>query len=277
MGGTSISKSRAEILGRYLRENFLKTVRAFPIAILLTSLSCATPPHVSDQTSTTAAPKPAPIESAISIASIPPNATQFVYQVPPVAPEGEVKIVAMGWTEIRTQNDDSVKLPALHIRFIANKRANSAATDAQDWSLDVRLQQIQFAGFDDVIRPLFVSAASENLPYVRVGNNQEAAIELYYPLPAPLALAAQKVPLPKFDLRWSILTSLQSLSETTQPVELYPEAKIKSIYPNLTQQKRAKVRAPAATLKHAAAQNQVYWWQDPFGEVPPAFSTISIW
>ena len=172
--------------------------------------------------------------SSAADAASPNDAQQILVRIPSEGElEGDVQIQVLGFTEIRPNGDESVRIPALHLRMIPRNEKS-----VTDWNIDSRLQQIRFTGAVDMIRPLFVESASETLPFIRVPRGQSLEIDLYFAIPGTYVAANAST----FELNWQLLAS----DATTNQVSRF---------------NRPAIDAAAPVVTPGAGR---IWWQDPF-------------
>lgn len=180
------------------------------------------------------------------------------YQIPPTKnPEGEMRVTALGITDLKIRGDDRNRVTALHLQLEAkNSRSRT------DWNLDSRLQQIRFSGSSEQIRPLFVQANSQSLPFIRIPSGATEVIDLFYAIPKNIS--AENAP--SFELNWTMLASDESITQTTIFKRLYPESRRTGLLPFEQEEEAEPVKRDPA-MKGTPMMRE--WWQDPYGYATP--------
>jgi len=86
------------------------------------------------------------------------------YQIPPAAPQGDVRLASFGLAELRPANGSGDGRPALHLRMVVSNN------DAQPWTIDTREQKLDVQSTGS-IPPAFSTTHEGNagLPVVTVG------------------------------------------------------------------------------------------------------------
>jgi hypothetical protein len=171
--------------------------------------------------------------------------------------EGEIKVIALGMTDLKIRGDDRNRVSALHIRMEAKNEKSRA-----DWNLDSRLQQIRFSGSGDRLRPLFVQADSQSLPFIKVPSGTTIEIDLFYALPK--AIAPNNAP--SFELNWTLLASDQTVANTTTFKRLYPESRTTDAYAFEKDEDEPPAKSDPASKGTPMMRE---WWQDPYGYATP--------
>ncbi len=127
------------------------------------------------------------------------------YEVPPEAPRGEVNVASLGIVDLSV-DQNGPKTRFLQIRMIA---ANN--NDTGPWVIDSREQLLSLAN-EGQSRPAFVNTDRQDAPNITVAPTQKRTIDLFYPLPEPLAKANS---VSQFDLLWHVQTPSREVAERT--------------------------------------------------------------
>jgi hypothetical protein len=129
------------------------------------------------------------------------------YQIPPEAPQGDVRLASFGLAELRPASGSSEDRPALHLRMVVSNNGS------EPWTVDTREQKldVQSAGS---IPPAFSATHEGNagLPLVTVGPGSKRIIDLFFPLPEGLQSASA---IPEFDAIWNVHAGSQDVVERT--------------------------------------------------------------
>jgi hypothetical protein len=129
------------------------------------------------------------------------------YQIPPNAPEGDVRLASFGMSRISPSGTPNQAEQAVHLRMIVTDN------DRAPWTLDTRQQVIALSDGQQ-LAPAYVTTreGQAGLPSVTVPANGKRIIDLFYPLPANMQQASQ---VPEFDVVWHIRTPQQEVTERT--------------------------------------------------------------
>ena len=206
------------------------------------------------------------------------------YSIPTAsAPQGQLQILTLGQTQLRSRADDAVQLPALHLRMIVHNGKSDLG-----WNLDARQQQIRFSGSDEAIGPVYVQAESHTFPFIRITKAATSVIDLYYILPPALAMGHA----PTFQVSWQMIAGDQSAAALSPNKHIYPDP-TPDVYPleQIAMSSRTPSSAVAAAGSVSGASSSASdslgsssgasqsasdsvagaerkWWQDPFVDVP---------
>jgi hypothetical protein len=130
------------------------------------------------------------------------------YQIPPKAPQGDVRLAYFGVTKIAVNGAPNQKQKAVHMRMIV--------TDASQapWTVDTRQQAMAFPDGEQ-LAPAHVTTSSGQggLPSVVVPARGERVIDLFYRLPGNARSASQ---VPAFTVVWHVDTPEQRVTEQTR-------------------------------------------------------------
>jgi len=129
------------------------------------------------------------------------------YQIPPAAPQGDVRLASFGLAELRPANGSGDGRPALHLRMVVSNN------DAQPWTVDTREQKLDVQSTGS-IPPAFSTTHEGNagLPVVTVGPGSKRIIDLFFPLPPDQQSASA---IPEFDAIWNVHAGSQDVVERT--------------------------------------------------------------
>ena len=72
------------------------------------------------------------------------------YQIPPAAPQGDVRLASFGLGELAPVKGSSESAPALHLRMVVSNNG------AEPWSVDTRQQKLDIEG-SGPIAPAFLA------------------------------------------------------------------------------------------------------------------------
>jgi hypothetical protein len=129
------------------------------------------------------------------------------YQIPPTAPQGDVRLASFGMAPVSLRSAPDVKQRALHVRMIV---ADNGLTP---WTLDARQQ---FVALQDgrKLAPSYVTTreGQAGLPTVTIPAGGKQVIDMFYTLPPDKQSATQ---VPEFDVLWRIDTPQQQVAERT--------------------------------------------------------------
>ena len=130
------------------------------------------------------------------------------YQVPPRAPQGDVRLAYFGVTKISANGAPKQKQKAFHVRMVVTDNGQTP------WTMDTRQQAIAFPDGQE-LAPAHVTTndGQVDLPSVVVPARGERVIDLFYRLPANLRSASQ---VPAFTVVWHVDTPQQQVTERTR-------------------------------------------------------------
>ena len=129
------------------------------------------------------------------------------YQIPPAAPQGDVRLASFGLSELGPATGSGDGRPALHLRMVVSNN------DAQPWTVDTREQKLDIANAG-AIAPAFATTREGNagLPLITVAAGSKRVIDLFFPLP-PNQQSADSIP--DFDAIWNVHAGAQDVVERT--------------------------------------------------------------
>jgi len=129
------------------------------------------------------------------------------YQVPPAAPQGDVRLASFGLGELAPAKGTSDPTPALHLRMVVSNNGD------QPWTLDTREQKLDIEGSGPT-PPAFSTTSEGNggLPLVTVPPGSKRVVDLFFPLPPNQQSAGS---IPEFDAIWNVHTGTQDVVERT--------------------------------------------------------------
>ena len=129
------------------------------------------------------------------------------YQIPPAAPQGDVRLASFGLAELAPASGSGDGKSALHLRMVVSNNG------AQPWTVDTREQKLDLQSAGS-IPPAFSSTPEGNagLPLVTVGPGSKRVIDLFFPLP-PDHESLDSIP--EFDAIWNVHAGTQDIVERT--------------------------------------------------------------
>lgn len=129
------------------------------------------------------------------------------YQIPPTAPQGDVRLASFGLGELAPAKGSSGSTPALHLRMVVSNNS------AQPWTVDTREQKLDIEGAGQS-SAAFTATSEGNggLPVVTVAPGSKRVIDLLFPLP-PNQQSASNIP--AFDAIWNVHAGTQDVIERT--------------------------------------------------------------
>jgi hypothetical protein len=130
------------------------------------------------------------------------------YQIPPQAPQGDVRLASFGFSRVAPPNappDQTERV--LHLRMIVSNNG------AQPWHLDTRQQLLDVSGVGR-FSPAFASSRQgvAGFPSVAVAPGSRRTIDLFYRLPAGMNHARD---IAQFDVIWRVDVPGQVVVERT--------------------------------------------------------------
>jgi hypothetical protein len=128
-----------------------------------------------------------------------------LYQIPPESPRGAVRIAALGIAKLEPSGGEAEKVRAMHVRMVVDDN------DTTEWTVDTR-EQIGVLGGSGQSRPAFAASSTGLVPVVTIPPSGSAAVDLYYPLPAPMQKASR---VPHFEVLWRVHTAERVVAERT--------------------------------------------------------------
>jgi hypothetical protein len=128
-----------------------------------------------------------------------------VYSLPPERPEGEVRVLSSGIIDMQSAPGAGT-FPVLHLRLLIANNGDQTA-----WTLDTRQVFVDIPG-EGGAGVLYANADGGSMPLVAVGRGERRTVDLYFPVPGPVAHAGR---LPAFDLRWQVQTGARMVAERT--------------------------------------------------------------
>jgi hypothetical protein len=134
-----------------------------------------------------------------SIAFVPPNRDVDRDAVLPLtagAVHGRIEVVSFGVAEIRA--DDGKPFAALHVRETFTNEA-----DSSPWTIELAATTAFVADAQE-LHPTLVNSDTSSLPILLVGRGQRRTADLYFALPAKLALGE---PIDAFTVRYRLNTA----------------------------------------------------------------------
>jgi hypothetical protein len=159
-----------------------------------------------------------------------------VYPIPPERPEGEVRVVSFGVTEL--QSGPGAPVPMLQARVVI---ANNG--DAVPWTLKTTDVSLEIPG-EGRSPAMYANTDQGSVPVVTVGRGDRRTVDFYFPLPGPVRGPEG---LAGFDLKWEIQTGARVVAERTAF-------------------QRVEIREEVATPTHAAVFIGwgPFWWAHPY-------------
>jgi len=129
------------------------------------------------------------------------------YQIPPAAPQGDVRLASFGLGELAPAKGSADSAQALHLRMVVSNNGQ------QPWTVDTRDQKLDIKGSGPVA-PAFSTTREGNadLPLVTVAPGSKRVIDLFFPLP-PTQQSAGTIP--EFDAIWNVHAGAQDVVERT--------------------------------------------------------------
>jgi hypothetical protein len=154
------------------------------------------------------------------------------YQLPPEAPQGEVRVASTGLVDLRTGDGRTTR--ALHVRMLITNEG-----DDSPWWIDLGRTSLQLAGAN--ILPMLVNTDATGA-VIPIARRQRRMLDFYFPAPAYLRSNGQ---LPGFEVLWTVRTATRDVSQRTSftRVQLEPVTSPDVVY--------AGTWAP-------------YWWYGPW-------------
>jgi hypothetical protein len=145
-----------------------------------------------------------PAENAT--ASIKGNPAAY-YDIPPAAPEGDVRLATFGFTDLAPQNAPDQKLRSVQLRMVVSNNGQTP------WTFDARQQYIDIQGAGKTM-PLFVTSneGQQGLPTITIPPASSRTIDLFFPLPGAMQSASK---IPEFDALWTVQTGQGPVTERT--------------------------------------------------------------
>jgi hypothetical protein len=102
------------------------------------------------------------------------------YPIPPASPQGDLRVVSYGLTEVAPNDESADVMSALHLRVVVENRSASA------WTLDTREQRIDLSGRGALV-PAFASAnAGTQPPLVAIDPSAKRVVDMFFLLPQDL-------------------------------------------------------------------------------------------
>jgi hypothetical protein len=128
------------------------------------------------------------------------------YQVPPNAPQGDVRLAYFGTSKISMGK--ARRLKAVRMRMIVTDNSQTP------WTMDTRQQTIAFPdGLQLAPAHVITDEGQGGLPSVTVPARGERVIDLFYRLPANRQSASQ---VPAFTVLWRVDTPQEQVTERTR-------------------------------------------------------------
>jgi hypothetical protein len=128
------------------------------------------------------------------------------YQVPPNAPQGDVRLAYFGTSKISVS--EARRQKAVRVRMIVTDNSQTP------WTMDTRQQAIAFPdGLQLAPAHVITDEGQGGLPSVTVPARGERVIDLFYRLPANMQSASQ---VPAFTVVWHVDTPQQQVTERTR-------------------------------------------------------------
>jgi hypothetical protein len=129
------------------------------------------------------------------------------YQIPPAAPQGDVRLASFGLSQLGPAAGSGDGKPALHLRMVVSNN------DAQPWTVDTREQKLDIANGGST-GPAFATTreGNEGLPLITIAAGSKRVIDLFFPLP-PDQQSADAIP--DFDAIWNVHAGAQDVVERT--------------------------------------------------------------
>jgi hypothetical protein len=129
------------------------------------------------------------------------------YQIPPAAPQGDVRLASFGLADLAPTDGSGDSRPALHLRMVVSNN------DAQPWTVDTREQKLDIRNSGPAT-PAFSTTHEGNaeLPLVTIAPGSKRVIDLFFPLPPNQQTAAS---IPEFDAIWNVHAGTQDVVERT--------------------------------------------------------------
>jgi hypothetical protein len=128
------------------------------------------------------------------------------YQIPPKAPQGDVRLAYFGVTKISANGAPTQKQKALHVRMVVTDNSQTP------WTMDTRQQAVAFPNGQQ-LAPAHVTTNDGQVGSVVVPARGERVIDLFYRLPANLGSASR---VPAFTVVWHVDTPQQQVTEQTR-------------------------------------------------------------
>jgi hypothetical protein len=133
------------------------------------------------------------------------------YPIPPERPTGDVRIASIGFADLAAKGvPEAGKVRSIHVREIVENDSRAP------WTIDTREQRLTIDE-GDASRAAFARAdpGSTGPPLVQVAPGATRAVDLFFPVPAPMSKART---LPAFDAVWTVTTDQRVVIERT-PLE----------------------------------------------------------
>jgi hypothetical protein len=127
-----------------------------------------------------------------------------LYQIPPEAPRGDVRIAALGIATLQPQGGGT-RVRAMHLRMIVDDNDDAA------WTADTR-EQIGVLDGAGQSRPAFAATSRGQPPAIEIPAGGSVTIDLFYPVPAAMQSASQ---VPHFHVVWHVHTPARVVAERT--------------------------------------------------------------
>jgi len=129
------------------------------------------------------------------------------YQIPPAAPQGDVRLASFGLGAVGPANGSAESAPALHLRMVVSNNG------PEPWTVDTREQKLDIEG-SGLTAPALSTTREGNagLSLVTVAPGSKSVIDLFFPLPPNQKSAAS---IPAFDAIWSVHAGEQDVVERT--------------------------------------------------------------
>jgi hypothetical protein len=139
------------------------------------------------------------------------------YPIPPASPQGDLRVVSYGVTEVASNEESRDVMSALHLRVVVENRSGSA------WTLDTREQRVDLSGRGALV-PAFASAnAGSPPPLVDIDPSTQRVVDMFFLLPQDLQGADD---IPAFDALTQVNTTSGAVTERTpfERLNVEPEA-----------------------------------------------------
>jgi hypothetical protein len=130
--------------------------------------------------------------------------TAAQYEIPPQAPQGDVRLASFGIAKVERQ-DTGEKQRMVHLRMIV------ANNSGQPWIVDTRELRIDLPNVGQETAAI-TRVRDGQEPVVQVPPGASRQIDLFYALPQGMEKASK---LPQFDAVWAVRTPAQTVVERT--------------------------------------------------------------